>query len=283
MPFPPNAAFYARQHTNIVYLISTELAALKEISEMCGEYEVKEKDKNGNEKKETRPLITVSDLQRLKFGEIILLRLRSNPFRTKIKPNFDIDWGESEKSEKAHYPHREKEEVHLFDLKGFVNKKREEKMNNLVNSVMPGLSAKMGNSPRPASPQDLIKNIDAKIAELEKEERLRKAKASSKIPVGKIEPKKIAVPKEEKKDPNDFIKAIDSKIKQLEKEQEKKEVISKINSEDFAAKITNKVNSSVNKQVDKKVKPLKNNEEKSSHDEYVTDDQFFDDFFSDDE
>ena len=43
------------------------------------------------------------------------------------------------KSGKATYPNREKEPVHLFDLKGYVNKKKEEKMNNLVNSVMPGL------------------------------------------------------------------------------------------------------------------------------------------------
>ncbi|MBR3897999.1 MAG: hypothetical protein IKJ43_01815, partial [Bacilli bacterium] len=68
------------------------------------------------------------------------------------------------KSGKATYPNREKEPVHLFDLKGYVNKKKEEKMNNLVNSVMPGLGNKMASRSSgklPTNPSELIKNIDA--------------------------------------------------------------------------------------------------------------------------
>ena len=285
--------------TNIIYLISTELAALEEISKMCGEYEVKEKDKDGKEKKETRPLITVSDLQRLKFGEIILLRLRMNPFRTKIKPNFEIDWGAAEKGGKATYPQRKKEEVHLFDLKGYVNAKKEEKMSALVNQVMPGLGNKM--SGRPASPADLIKNIDAKIAELEKEELERKKNITSK-PIGKIEPAKIPVPK---KDFSDLTKKVDAKIAELEKEEkkvldkasDKKEKLPKISSEDFAARITKNVNGSISKLEDKKSsdgkseviinKPKIDNDNKPNIDNYnedfVSDDEFFDDFFADDD
>ena len=45
---------------NLVYLISTEMKALEEISKMCGEVKVTdEKDKNA-----TRPLITITDLQK---------------------------------------------------------------------------------------------------------------------------------------------------------------------------------------------------------------------------
>ncbi len=291
--------------TNIIYLISTELAALEEISKMCGEYEVKEKDKDGKEKKETRPLITVSDLQRLKFGEIILLRLRMNPFRTKIKPNFEIDWGAAEKGGKATYPQRKKEEVHLFDLKGYVNAKKEEKMSALVNQVMPGLGNKM--SGRPASPADLIKNIDAKIAELEKEELERKKNITPK-PIGKIEPAKIPVPK---KDFSDLTKKVDAKIAELEKEEkkvldkttDKKEKLPNISSEDFAARITKNVNGSISKFEEKKSsdnksevinnKPKVDNDNKTNIDnkpkidnyneDFVSDDEFFDDFFADDD
>ena len=45
---------------NIVYLISTELSALEEISKMCGEVKSKEKEKTTS-----TPLVTVSDLQRM--------------------------------------------------------------------------------------------------------------------------------------------------------------------------------------------------------------------------
>ena len=256
--------------TNIVYLISTELAALEEISKMCGEYEIKEKDKDGKEKKETRPLITVSDLQRLKFGEIILLRLRMNPFRTKIKPNFEINWGEAEKGGKATYPQREKEEVHLFDLKGYVNQKKEEKMSALVNQVMPGLGNKMNN--KPVSPADLIKNIDAKIAELEKEEMARKSKIVSR-------PKKVNKPIVSKKE----LSVLPNKKSQLKIDDKKQKVdLSKISSVDFADKITKNVNkivqnSPINKKEDKIIK------HDTYNDDYVTDDEFFDDFFSDDD
>ena len=260
-------------------MISTELAALEEISKMCGEYEIKEKDKDGKEKKETRPLITVSDLQRLKFGEIILLRLRMNPFRTKIKPNFERDWGPAEKGGKATYPHREKEEVHLFDLKGYVNKKKEEKMSALVNQVMPGLGNKM--SSRPVSPADLIKNIDAKIAELEKEERERKAKISSKSSnkSSTKEEIKSSESKDKKSSTKEDIKSIESKETKSKKET-KKVSTPKISSEDFAAKITNRVNKSVNKVVDDKKNKVKKD---NINEDYVTDDEFFDDFFADDD
>ena len=307
--------------TNIIYLISTELAALEEISKMCGEYEIKEKDKDGKEKKETRPLVTVSDLQKLKFGEIILLRLRMNPFKTKIKPNFEIDWGPAEKSGKAVYPQREKEEVHIFDLKGYVNKKKEEKMNKLVSQVMPGLSNKMdGNTP--TNPNDLIKSIDAKIAELEKEEKERKAKAVGKIEpvkvpaakpktnkdasdtakvskisdkekkedikttsdITKVTPSKISSTekKEDTKTTSDITKVVPSNISDLEKKEEvkpKKKNVSKISSEDFAAKITSRVNKAVN---DKETESNVTKVSKTNND-FITDDEFFDDFFADDD
>ena len=54
---------------NIVYLISSELASLEEISKLCGEVTSKYKDKTAS-----TPLVTVSDLQRLPENTIIVLR-----------------------------------------------------------------------------------------------------------------------------------------------------------------------------------------------------------------
>ena len=276
--------------TNIVYLISTELAALKEISEMCGEVKVKtdKKDKDGKAIEETRPLITVSDLQKLKMGEIILLRLRMDPFRTKLKLNWQIDWGEADKCEKATYPTREKQKVHTFDLKAFVNEKREakreESMNKLISQVMPNMNRNAGlpgmkssGVKKPMSMEDMLKNIDKAVERLEKEEAQKKANI-----IGKIEP--VKVPANMANDSN----INPSKV--IEKP-EKKDKLSKpvINEADFAAKITNKVNKTVkdNEHIHEKKSQIldKKNVEKEDkyNSDYVTDDQFFDDFFADDD
>ena len=113
---------------NIVYLISTELAALEEISKMCGEVKSKEKDKTAS-----TPLVTVSDLQKLKLFQAIIIRLRMYPFKTKLEPDFKMDWGMTR--EEASYPTREIKKIELFDLKKFVTEeKRKQMMSNLENS-----------------------------------------------------------------------------------------------------------------------------------------------------
>ena len=111
---------------NLVYLISTELSALEEISKMCGE--VKSKD---SEKTSSTPLVTVTDLQKLKMFEAIIIRWRMSPFKTKYTPNFKMDWGHEKSS--ASYPTREKKEIQLFDIKEFTKKKKSEKIKNSLN------------------------------------------------------------------------------------------------------------------------------------------------------
>ena len=70
---------------NILYLLTGELSALEEISKLCGDKLVRVgKDK----KEETRPLVTVSELQRMKDDEFILIRQRSAPFKGKLKKDF---------------------------------------------------------------------------------------------------------------------------------------------------------------------------------------------------
>ncbi len=106
---------------NLVYLISTELKALEEISKMCGEVKSKDKDKTAS-----TPLVTVSDLQKLKLGDAIILRLRMSPFKTKYTPNFKINWGED--FPEATYPERSVRPIELFDLKKFVTEEKRKKM-----------------------------------------------------------------------------------------------------------------------------------------------------------
>lgn len=325
--------------TNTIYLISSELAALEEISKMCGEVKVKtdKKDKDDKPIEETRPLITVSDLQKLKMGEIILLRLRQDPFRTKLKLDWQIDWGDE--CEKATYPSREKQPVSIFDLKTFVNKKREakreESMNKLISQVMPGVK-NTNQVKKPMSMEDMLKNIDKAVEKLEKDEADKKSGMMGK-PVGKIEP--IKVPDSIANNPipvteNTKIPVMVEPVKEVQKpviepvkhsSKPVREIKNIFSSEDFAAKITNKVNQSViddtkmnksTKQVVKtdvksdiknstivtsvpkpeikKVQEVKSDisksevkpaikKEEAKETEYITDDQFFDDFFADDD
>ena len=172
---------------NIMYLISNELAALEEISKMCGEVKSKDKDKTAS-----TPLVTVSDLQRLSKFEIIILKMRKMPFKTKFKPDFDINWGR--KYEKATYPIRSKKEVKLFEIREFVKAKKKEKMaeiladnneddilgSNMFSSMIPPVMPSVSDS---FNVDDLVKRIDAKIAELEAEEQRAKEANNSNIVV----------------------------------------------------------------------------------------------------
>lgn len=137
---------------NIIYLISTELAALEEISKMCGEVKSKEKDKTAS-----TPLVTISDLQKLKLFEAIIIRLRKNPFKTKLEPDFKMDWG-MERTE-AEYPNREIQKIELFDVKKYVTEeKRKQMMSNLENNGGPNPSPFNNNFGNPFTPSGMSSN-----------------------------------------------------------------------------------------------------------------------------
>ncbi len=112
---------------NIIYLITTELKALEEISKMCGEEKSKKDDKTAS-----TPLVTVSDLQRMKQFEVIIMRMRKQPFKTKFTPYFKLDWGV--KYPLAKYPTRKKQEVKTFDIKEFVKEQKKKKLLDMMNS-----------------------------------------------------------------------------------------------------------------------------------------------------
>ena len=76
---------------NIIYLITTELAALEEISKLCG-------DQNSKS-----ALITKEELKTLKLFEAIILKTRVMPIKTKLKPDYLINWN-IDFSENKDYP-----------------------------------------------------------------------------------------------------------------------------------------------------------------------------------
>ncbi len=261
---------------NIIYLISTELSALEEISKMCGEVKSKEKEKTSS-----TPLVTVSDLQRLDQWETIILRLRTMPFKTKLTPNFQMDWGHQ--FPKAAYPHREKQPIKVFDLKKFVEAKREEKINNMLNGGdspmggrgipgMPNIPGFPGmpsrdSKPSPFGPRpkkdnqppidvdDLVKRIDAKIAELEAEEEAerKKSKEHAKIDQKTEIAKPVEVEKKEEK-----VVPQPTPVKPVS-----------VASQPQQAKV--------------ELKPKVENKVTNSDKGDITEDQFFDDFFNDED
>ena len=216
---------------NTIYLISSELAALEEISKMCGEVKSKEKDKTAS-----TPLVTVTDLQKFKMGEALLIRMRKGPFKTKLQFDYKTSWGYEQVDEP--FPHRDAKAVQLFDIKAFVKeKKKEQSLNNPNTNANPfggpnifdnpfgnspfGASSPFGNSspfgpsnpfdtkpttPSPTGGLDLdamLKDIDKKIAELDAEEAKQKELENK----NNSEPAKI----ESKKDENINDKPLDIK------------------------------------------------------------------------
>ena len=187
---------------NWIYLISSELSALEEISKMCGEVKSKKDDKTAS-----TPLITVSDLQRLPMYTMVILRTREMPFKTKMVPAWKMDkeglWGKN--YPKATYPQREKGEIQLFDVKKVVEEKRQKKIDDMLGADLPKMPG-MPNMPsfnpfensKQSSPNfdEIVKKIDAKIAELEEEERQEKLKEEQQKQEKKVE-EEINIEKEE--------------------------------------------------------------------------------------
>lgn len=116
---------------NIIYLITTELKALEEISKMCGEVKSKKDDKTAS-----TPLVTISELQRMKQFEVIIMRIRQAPFKTKFTPDYKMKW--DKEYPKATYPEREKQEVHTFDIREYVKEKKKEKLMEMMNNPQGG-------------------------------------------------------------------------------------------------------------------------------------------------
>lgn len=102
---------YGKENTEIIkacfpiliYLLSTDIYTLEEISKMCGNQEI-----SG----EIRPLITIEELKVMKMYEAIVLIPRIMPYRTTLLPDWKIDWNlEQQQSE---IPKREEQKINIY-------------------------------------------------------------------------------------------------------------------------------------------------------------------------
>lgn len=255
---------------NIIYLISAELAALEEISKMCGEVKSKDDDKTAS-----TPLVTVSDLQRMKQFEVIVLRMRMQPFKTKFTPDFKLDWGHI--YPKATYPSREKLPVHTFDIKTFVKEKKKEKLLEMMNSNNP--NGEGGNTPPGFVPPNLFgigagsnNGMNQGLNPMMPGNNMPRMNDAPSFFNPNLEPKKEA-PKKPAFDVDELVKKIDAKIAELEKEEEmnkKKQEALKKKEEPIKEAVVSPVSPV------KEVTPKKSVDLKLDDDD---DDDFFDDFF----
>lgn len=287
---------------NIAYLITTELKALEEISKMCGEVKSKK-----DEKTASTPLVTVSDLQRMKMFEVIILRLRKQPFKTKLTPNFKIDWGK--KYPIAKYPTRAKREVHTFDIKEFVKNQKKKKLLEMMNSAEASAAGSTDSFNKFKSRSEEIANEreqgkgimtsrkpDASFSSPFLERKTEEKKPSFEqvgIPTympdfeKKVDNKPIQKPKVDDSfnfDVDELVKKIDAKIAELEEEEKKNKeqelTTPKLKEEQVqqATPIVTSpvVNSNVNANTNTNTNTNINDLELSDD---VDDDDFFDDFF----
>lgn len=289
---------------NLIYLLTTELAALEEISKLCGE--VKSKDK---EKTASKPLVSVSDLQKMKLNEVIILKNRLNPFRTKLTPSYEIDWGQNYAN--GNFVERKMKEIPVFDIRSFVKAEKRKKLFDTLENLNPE-TEKLPKVNMPVL--DPLFTKEAKKEEPEKEIEELKVNSNKKKPVVTFNPLNDPYSEEEistfenltdEKETNktnapninieDLIKKLDAKINELEEEDsklDKKEKKPKkieqlnISEDDSYDKLEETVyekfddffkieppkednNSTVNIDSDSKIVDTPN----------VTDDQFYDDFY----
>ena len=276
---------------NLIYLVTTELKALEEISKMCGEVKSKKDDKTAS-----TPLVTVTDLQKMKENEVIILRLRMSPFKTKFTPNYKIDWGY--KYAKAKYPLRNKQEVKVFDIKSYVKNLKKKKLIEMMNAAendtddegqLPFGATQMLGFPPFGNPMMGINHADMGINHASNRE-----PNVDKIPFSGVDlpftPKPVVDRNKETMnstvDLDDLVKKIDKKIaeleeeERLEKEKQKKEEHNNINIpsindakvEDVPILVDEDIN--INNNIDENKQQIS-----FDLDDDDDDDEFFDDFF----
>ena len=257
---------------NIIYLITTELKALEEISKMCGEVKSKKDDKTAS-----TPLVTVSDLQRMKQFEVIILRMRFQPFKTKFTPYFKLDWGT--KYPLAKYPVRKKHEVQTFDIKEFVKNQKKKKLLEMMNAAddgdnggrpMPFNFAPIGEkASSPSIPDFLTRKteVDAErptVPDFQTFKQNVEKQETVQRPVPAINPKPEVDDDDDDLgfDVDELVRKIDAKIAELEAEEKREQ----------EGKNKETETKTVEEKKEVATTPIKLDEE-------TDDDDFFDDFF----
>lgn len=100
-----DAEIIKRCFAKLIYLLSNDIDTLKEISKLCGNQE-----QNGK----VYPLITVEELKYLNTFEALILMPRIMPFKTKLIPDYQINW--PFKDEKTELPLRKENNFNIFEI-----------------------------------------------------------------------------------------------------------------------------------------------------------------------
>lgn len=90
----------------LIYLLSTDIYTLEEISKMCGNKEV-----SG----QVVPLITIEELKVMKAFEAIVLMPRMMPYKTTLLPDYKMNWNLEKKELKI--PERQIKNINIYELK----------------------------------------------------------------------------------------------------------------------------------------------------------------------
>ncbi len=91
---------------NIIYLLANDTETLESISNLCGKVQTE---------KGYEPLISIEDLKLLNTFEAIILMPRIYPIKTKLLPDYQIDWKFSD--EKVAFKEMANKEVKTFNIK----------------------------------------------------------------------------------------------------------------------------------------------------------------------
>lgn len=87
---------------NIIYLLANDLYTLEEISKLCGD--------TGR-----GPLISIEELKTMDYFNEIILMPRMMPIKTKVKPDYEIEWNMDKSI--IDVPKLSKEKANIFNLK----------------------------------------------------------------------------------------------------------------------------------------------------------------------
>lgn len=258
-----------------IYLLTTELESLEEVSKLFGEKKAKKDDKEA-----AIPLISINELQRLPMGTALISITRRNPIRAKWPPNSDYKYSKQQyaKEKIANIHPRQMEPEHLFNIKEYVHQLREKNMQDMIAgnsnpqvpfnpfSGIPGMEPERPVA-KPNMPFDmdaLMSKLDKRIAELEEEEKQstpdhQEAKVITEEP--KVENNKPTLEQIKEK--------IDSEVESK-----------KGHKDNLQAKLDALIDDTPSSEP-KETLEVKKNVKEINYDEIITDDQFFDDFFAD--
>ncbi len=244
--------------------------------------------------------------------------MRMRPFRTVLKGSYDIDWGDT--YEDATIEERDLYPVKTFDMKAYVKEEKHKKTMEAMNKVQEenkamgakptieppltsGLNSGLNAFTKPLPKDDpfdldkpididaMVKNIDAQIAELEREQREEEARKKGLTPPPTETPSN--------KDIEDLLKPL-PKVEDTSPNYGREETMRQLgktadmvdpNILKESKPETPVVNTVVNPIINTEPKTVAPKTEKVPVDDssvvlsnnIVTDDQFFDDFFGDDD